>query len=391
MRLSTRLAAPAIALILAGPVLAADTHSADTHSYVVTLGRDTTSVETVTHLGSRVIVDQVGRAPRVMRRHFEYDYSGPDLSSFSMRVTPAGDTVATQLVSALTSPESLFVTTRTGGAAPRSSRLAFPGGAVVQAMSSPWSVYERETMRLMAGKADTLGGATYYLGSDGLNRYHLRRLGRDSVLITNTHDDVYHVSVDPAGHVLGVLPISGTGKFTVQRVTPLDLDALAASFAARDKAGAGLGVLSPRDTVRVENAGGAALWFDYGRPGKRGRTIFGNVVPYGEIWRTGANAATQFKTDKALSFGGTVVPAGFYTLWTLPATGGWKLFINSATGQWGTEHDVSKDIAAIDMTTAILPAEVERFTVSVTPSAGGGILNLDWDTTRASAAFSVSP
>jgi hypothetical protein len=128
-------------------------------------------------------------------------------------------------------------------------------------------------------------------------------------VVWNEHEDLYHARVDKDGRILGVLPISGTGKFSVDRVASLDLAAMTASFAAREQSGAGMGMLSPRDTVRVANAGGAALWIDYGRPGKRGREIYGSVVPYGAVWRTGANAATQFKTDKALDFGGTVVPA----------------------------------------------------------------------------------
>jgi hypothetical protein len=130
---------------------------------------------------------------------------------------------------------------------------------------------------------------------------------------------------------------------------------------------------------------------DYGRPRKRGRTVFGSVVPFGDVWRTGANAATQFKTDKALDFGGTIVPAGFYTLWTIPAAGGWKFIINSETGQWGTEHKPDKDLYTLDMQVRTLPQAVESFTISIVPTPQGGLLNLDWDTTQASAAFTVAP
>jgi hypothetical protein len=150
-------------------------------------------------------------------------------------------------------------------------------------------------------------------------------------------------------------------------------------------------MLSPRDTVVAKDVGGAALQIDYSRPAKRGRVVFGGVVPYGQVWRTGANAATQFKTDKALDFGGTIVPAGFYTLWTVPAADGWKLVVNSETGQWGTEHDASKDLATIPMSTTALSQPVERFTIRVEPAASGGVLALEWDTTRATAAFTVQP
>jgi hypothetical protein len=112
-------------------------------------------------------------------------------------------------------------------------------------------------------------------------------------------------------------------------------------------------------------------------------------VPYGEVWRTGANAATQFKTDKALDFGGTVVPPGFYTLWTVPTPSGWKLIVNSETGQWGTAHKADKDLYTINMTTTQLPAVVEHFTIGVEGNPQGGTLYMDWDTTRASAQFAV--
>jgi hypothetical protein len=149
-------------------------------------------------------------------------------------------------------------------------------------------------------------------------------------------------------------------------------------------------MLSPRDTVKVESAGGASLTIDYSRPAKRGRSVIGGIlVPYGEVWRTGANAATQVRTDRPLDFGGTVVPAGFYTLWTLPTATGWKLIVNGETGQWGTAHKPEKDLYTMDMKVSTLPQVVERFTISVEPSATGGVLNLDWDTTRASIAFTV--
>jgi hypothetical protein len=246
-------------------------------------------------------------------------------------------------------------------------------------------------MKLARSKGDSLRATMYFLGAANTDWLSLHKLGRDSVVIFNGHQDLFHVRVDKDGRVLGVLPISGTAKFAVQRVASLDVDDYAASFVALEKQGAGLGMLSPRDTVRVANAGGATLWIDYGRPAKRGRAVFGGIVPYGDVWRTGANAATQFRTDKALDFGGTVVPAGFYTLWTLPTAGGWKLIVNSETGQWGTEHKADKDLYTIDLKLGTLSQPVERFTIGVEPSAQGGVLELDWDTTRASVAFTAQP
>ena len=135
---------------------------------------------------------------------------------------------------------------------------------------------------------------------------------------------------------------------------------------------------------------GATLWVDYGRPAKRGRVIFGStVVPWGHVWRTGANAATQLRTDRDLELGGVRLPAGLYTVWTIPSPTGWKLLINAQTGQWGTDHDAARDLFQLDMTLRTLPQPLERFTISVEPSGQGGILKLQWDTTEASLPFMV--
>ena len=379
--------AVAALLAVAMPAAAAD----DAANFLVRLGRDTVSVEHDVRTPGRVEVDQVGRAPRVMRRHFVYEYAGGAITKMSFVATPPGAAQPTQTIDAKFDADSMHLAIQAGTGPLQNSALAVPKGSLVVASSSPWSGYEGVLRPFAKSHADSVRGTMYFIGAPTTDWYVLERLGRDSVIIRTGHQDVYHVRVDAEGRLLGVMPISGTQKFSVERIAKLDVDAMAASFAAEEKAGSGLGMLSPRDTVRVAGAGGAALWIDYGRPSKRGRAVFGGIVPWGEVWRTGANAATQFRTDKDLDFSGTVVPAGFYTLWTIPTPGGWKLVVNSETGQWGTEHKAAKDLFTIDMKLSDLPQEVERFVISVEPGASGGVIHLDWDRTRASAAFSVKP
>jgi hypothetical protein len=243
-------------------------------------------------------------------------------------------------------------------------------------------------MRLRASHQDSIAVQVIGFGGVAQGSWSARTLGRDSVWIFDGNN-TFHAKVDRDGHIMAAAPYGGTQQFTVERVATADIAALATAFAARDAQGQQLGLLSPRDTVRASVAG-ANLMVDYGRPSKRGRQIFGTtIVPYGEVWRTGANAATQFRTDKTLEIGGVTLPAGFYTLWTVPSASGWKLLINSQTGQWGTAHDATKDLFQLPMATSTLPQSVERFTITVVPSAQGGTLNIDWDTTRASIPFTV--
>jgi hypothetical protein len=139
---------------------------------------------------------------------------------------------------------------------------------------------------------------------------------------------------------------------------------------------------SPRDTADMTYAGERIL-VDYGRPSMRGRTIMGGLVPYGQVWRTGANAATTLVTPRDLRIGETTVPAGTYTLYTLPGESTWQLIINKQTGQWGTEYDQAQDLARIPMTVERTPAPVEQFTISLTPGSPTASLVMEWENTRA--------
>lgn len=120
---------------------------------------------------------------------------------------------------------------------------------------------------------------------------------------------------------------------------------------------------SPPATAEV-SLKGKTITIDYSRPSMKGRKIMGGLVPYGQVWRTGANEATTLTTPVDLNIGGTKVPAGKYTLWTLPSEGTWKLIINKQTGQWGTNYDEKQDLARVDMQKSELSAPVEQFTMS---------------------------
>ena len=103
------------------------------------------------------------------------------------------------------------------------------------------------------------------------------------------------------------------------------------------------------------------------------------------LWRTGANAATQFKTDVDLTVAGAPVPAGMYTLWThTKRDGTYELVLNRQTGQWGTVYDRAQDLVRVPLTRAELPSPVERFTIMVEPRGSAGVLKLAWDTTELS-------
>lgn len=130
---------------------------------------------------------------------------------------------------------------------------------------------------------------------------------------------------------------------------------------------------------------GKKVTIDYSRPSLKGRKVGEQLAPYGKVWRTGANEATALTTEVALNIGGVKVPAGSYTLYSLPSEGTWKLIINKQTGQWGTNYDEAQDLARVDMKKSPLPQPVEQFTISFDKKGGDSAeLNLDWENTRVS-------
>ena len=135
---------------------------------------------------------------------------------------------------------------------------------------------------------------------------------------------------------------------------------------------------------------GADITIAYSQPSMRGRKIWGGLVPFGEVWRTGANEATTITLAKAIVLGGKDVPAGAYTLWTLPAVdGSAKLIINSETGQWGTDYNGKKDFARVDLKRTDLDKAAEQFVIGLDEASGGGVLKLAWDKVQYSVAFTV--
>lgn len=143
--------------------------------------------------------------------------------------------------------------------------------------------------------------------------------------------------------------------------------------------------LSPPGTASVKFDDGKTIVIDYSRPSVRDRKIFGGLVAYGQVWRTGANSATSLKTDVDLTIGGAAVPAGSYTLFTIPSESGWKLIINKQTGQWGTDYDEKQDLARVEMKVANNAAATEQFTISLDKTgAKSATLKLAWATTTAS-------
>jgi hypothetical protein len=176
-------------------------------------------------------------------------------------------------------------------------------------------------------------------------------------------------------------------KYRSLLILPLSL--VAASFVLADDKPR----VSPHETVTAD-IDGNTVTVVYGRPytkdPKTGapRKIWGELVPFSKVWRTGADEATLLTTKQPLDIGGTTVPAGTYSLYTLPEASGAKLIVNKQTGQWGTKYDEKQDLARIEMKKETVGTAVDQFTITIEKNpAGGGTLKLSWENTQYSVAL----
>jgi len=151
---------------------------------------------------------------------------------------------------------------------------------------------------------------------------------------------------------------------------------------------------SPFQTAKYQNTD-TQISIEYCRPYKKGREIFGELVPFDKIWRTGANEATVIRTNKDLKFGENTLNAGTYTLWTIPHQDKWTIIFNHEIGQWGVKMggvancDISKNIFQIDVPVDSQAAETEMFSIEIKEASQNVELTLMWDKTRVVVPFSI--
>ncbi|RMF65442.1 MAG: DUF2911 domain-containing protein [Bacteroidetes bacterium] len=357
----------------------------DEAAFVTRLGADTLAVERFTYTPDRVEADVVLRTPETRRYHYvlAMDSAG-HLLRFESVERPAGEPEASPVrtVEAYFEGDSLIVRS-VEAAQTRRRALAAPREVLpfLDMIHWPYEVVLRRAV-----STDSLVQPLF--AGNNVMAFVVRRVGLDSMTITHPFRGTMGVRVDGAGRLLELDASQTTRKVHVVRREAVDLDGLARRFAARDAAGAPFGPLSTRAEVQA-TVHGATILVDHGVPYKRGREIFGALVPWDEVWRTGANRATHLTTDRTLRFGGLRVPPGTYTLFTIPRPDGGLLIINRQTGQGGTSYDPARDLGRVPMQRRDLDETIEAFTIRVDETNEGGLLRLQWDRTEFVVPFRV--
>ncbi len=365
---------------------------ADSGSFFVRLGRDTIAVERYTRTKHQLVSEALMRTP--VTRHLKLTVTFKDDGTLSwwevinspVAGVPNAQPVSRMLVTLLGDSAHVEVWSA-GTARPLRKIAAEPNMLPLQIPF--YSTYETALQRARANPADTLLGMI--AGNTPIS-YTIKYPKPDSITLFHPQSGFNVAKLDKAGRMLSFNGEGTTFKVLVSRSKPVDLQPYSVRFAKADAAGKSIGFLSPRDTVDV-SINSATFTVDYSRPFKRGRVIFGGIVPWDQVWRTGANAATNILIENmTMVIGDTKIPPGKYTLWTIPSKAGWKLIFNKQTGQWGTIYDEKQDLARIDVKTESVPVPVEQLTIGITakrPTDTTGVMTITWDRTRIVVPFTL--
>jgi hypothetical protein len=368
----------AVALLSVGAEAAAQQR--DSAAFIVRLGTDTIAIERHIRTADRVTIEGVQRSASTMvhRLTMDLDPQGRLTGGEWIVRSPGAAEPVLRRVFAVRG-DSAAVTTTQGGTA-RTVHVAVRDPII---LAGPfYTPYEMAMMRAVARPGST--EVTLLAGNAAVS-IPLERIGRDSMSLQNQFGEPMRAHVDARGRLLDLHTPAFT---TVERLAWVDLPALTREFATRDTTGRGLGPLSPRMAYRT-SIGGANIWVDYSRPSARGRSVWGQLVPYGQVWRLGANDATHLATDRTIQLGNLTLQPGTYTLFLLPTADQWTLIVNRGTGMSGLARDSTQDIGRVPMMLETTGTGTEQFTIDVAGDPRGGSLIVAWERARASVPIRV--
>ena len=368
---------------------ACSTPTDDSAALVTTLGRDTVVMESYTRSAMRLEGHVVVRFPGTVLIHYVLDLDNKGSPAHSLvDVMPLGTSeVAASRVRIDYKQDSAFVDIDSIGHH-RRARIGLPSAAFpafITGFGASYGLYESPVFFALyqplaaAQVGDTVHIMTIDIGSGRTSRRAFIKRSPTQLDADFFRIAFAHVTLDDAGRVMKVDARETTERTETTRANYMDIEAAAQRFAAEDNAGRGLGAASPKAVERGA-VGGAPVVVSYSSPRRRGRSVLGTVIPYGVTWRTGANEATTLFSDRNLDIGGTMIPAGVYSLWTLPRRDGKvDLIVNSQHGQWGTDYDSTHDVAHIPMSVTSVAVPVDDFAIKLDSTAPQS-LRITWDT-----------
>jgi hypothetical protein len=230
-----------------------------------------------------------------------------------------------------------------------------------------------------------------HIDFNSARKFVIKKNGARKLLLGSSVMGMFTVYLDKNGRIQSIDGIGTSFNIKGTAGPYLNIDSVITASLKQQRLHPRLAIINKPDSVQT-TINGAGVKIIYSRPSVRSRVIFGAVVPWNRIWRTGADAATKITLSQPLYFNGKELPAGAYSIFTLPTQNGWTLIFNKQADIWGTEHNPDYDFLKVPMQTQSLNKTVEMLTFALTPSGNNdGIISVSWDKLRAFVSFTTVP
>ncbi len=365
------------------------TETSNNAGYVTLLGNDTLAVEKFEKTDNSISAKVVLRSPRTSLKSYELSLTEnggiEEMTITDFDLESGFDSEGVLERSYKKDGDSLEVSVLTNDGSYRVIKSGYEEGILpfIDMVHWPFEIAFNNAMETTADSIDQK-----LLTGSRASTFIVAKIDADSMTIRHPSRGVMGVNVDKNGNIIELDASQTTRKLTVKRKNDIEINSIAKRFAASDKQGNPFGSLS--GAIEEEfTIGNAVFNVSYGSPQRRGRDLFGGIVPFGERWRTGANRATHFTTSSDLVFSDVEMPAGEYTLFTIPEKDGGILIINKQTGQNGRTYDESRDLGRVSMMVSEKEDNTEGFTILVEEEGSGGVLKLVWGNTVYSIPFNL--
>jgi len=230
---------------------------------------------------------------------------------------------------------------------------------------------------------------SHHIVFNSARNFLIRKIGAGHYSAGSSVMGMFSLFVDEKGDLRSIDGIGTSWNISGTAVPILHMDSVITANVAKDQSRPHTAIINMPDSVKTA-IGNAVVKIRYSRPAVRGRVIFGEVVPYDRFWRTGADAATKLTLSRPIYFDGRELPAGEYSIFTLPSKNGWTMMFNKESAIWGTEYKAENDVLRVPMSAEALPERVELLTIAVVAADKVGRIEVSWERLKASVAFTTS-
>jgi hypothetical protein len=354
---------------------------------IYTLGRDTTMIGHYNLKGNdfnmTIVVMSHLNVHKVSGRLFP-NGDIRSVEGYAYRPTVSKDSQLIQSYKLVTRNDSTFIELKTGNSI---NKYSYPGRGMMHLGINPYYFY----YPLIANYAPKKSGdsiSSHIFAFDKGFPFIIKRINKTTLTASSATRGVYTLYLNKNGKVVSIDAIGTSSNLRGTVVPNLNMDSVINAYRMRDQQYGAVADLNKTDSIQ-STIGSTVIKINYSRPSMRGRVIFGRVVPWNHFWRTGANAATKITLSGPIFFNNKELPAGEYSIFTMPTEHDWTIMFNKEANIWGLLYNPSNDVLRIPMQVVQLKEPVQLMTIEIAPIEKGGVINIMWENTKVFVEFTT--